>query len=241
MKNLLICFIGTGNYLNFLPNYYESVTNNFCSDCNKTILVFTDGDIDDTPDDVVVRKVEHKPWPYVTLQRFGMIKDAEDEILKHDWFVFMDADTIVNQTIEYDEFFDEEKDFIGVHHPCHYMKLPPHNTRYGSFDRTNSRAKVSDEDDLSTYWQGCLWGGRSSEIMSLITELDNRIESDLKDDIIALWHDESHLNKFFIENKDRVNTLSPSFAYPEDFDSQCKKLFDPKIVHISKNNSKYHT
>ena len=34
-----ISFIGTGQYLNFLPSWYEKVTKNFLPDVNKQILV----------------------------------------------------------------------------------------------------------------------------------------------------------------------------------------------------------
>ena len=42
-----------------------------------------------------------------------------------------------------------------------------------------------------------------------------------------------------IENKDIVHTLGPEYAYPEVFSEYCN--FDPKIVHLAKDNSKYHT
>ena len=48
----------------------------------------------------------------------------------------------------------------------------------------------------------------------MMKELKKRVDTDYSNDIIALWHDESHLNKFFSENKDRVNDLSPDYAFP---------------------------
>lgn len=241
MKKILVCFVGTGTYLEFLPQYYEKVMENFCPGYPKDILVLTDGELSDTPEHIILKETEHKAWPYITLERFNIILKQRDVIEKYDWFVFMDADTIVNQRVEYEEFFDESKDYLGVHHPCHYLGWPPHNQPYGSFDRTNSRARVGDDDDLSTYWQGCLWGGKVPEIFAIMEELDSRTQLDLKDDIIALWHDESHLNKIFIENKDKVRTLPSDYAYPECFDDRVKDQLEPKIVHLAKNNSKYHS
>lgn len=241
MKRILICFIGTGEYLEFLPQFYEKVMDNFCLDHHRDILVLTDGEIPEVPENVILKHIEHKEWPYITLERFKVILDQKEVIEKYDWFVFMDADTIVNEKIEYGEFFDEEKDYFGVHHPCHYLKWPPHDQQYGSFDRTDSRARVGDDDDLSVYWQGCLWGGKVPQILDIIKELDTRIQLDLEEDVIALWHDESHLNKIFIENKERVNTLSPDYAYPEVFNYRVSHHFDEKIIHLAKNNSKYHS
>jgi hypothetical protein len=233
-----ICFIGTGKYLNFLPKYYENIHKYFLPETEKTFLVFTDGE-GDFPEDVKVYSQEHLDWPYITLQRFETIQKAKEEIEKNDWFVFIDADALVVDTITVDEFFDETKSFFGVHHPCHFLKMPPHNKFPGAFETNKiSNAAVDDTDDLSVYYQGCLWGGKVPDVLELIDELAKKTNEDLEKNVIAVWHDESHLNKFFIENKDRVHTLGSEYAYPEIFSDYCN--FEPKIVHLAKDNSQYH-
>jgi hypothetical protein len=233
-----ICFIGPGKYLNFLPNYYENIQEYFLPNSEKTFLVFTDGE-GDFPEDVKVYKQEHLDWPYVTLKRFEIIQKAKEEIAKNDWFVFIDADALVVDTITEEEFFDTTKSFFGVHHPCHFLQMPPHNQYPGAFE-TNplSVAHITEDDDLSVYYQGCLWGGKVPNILEMIDELEQRVNIDLKNNVIAVWHDESHLNKFFIENKEHLNVLGSEYAYPEVFTEYCE--FEPKIVHLAKNNSKYH-
>jgi hypothetical protein len=51
------------------------------------------------------------------------------------------------------------------------------------------------------YYQGCLWGGKVPDVLEMIEELESRVNEDLKNNVIAVWHDESHMNKYFIENK----------------------------------------
>ena len=232
-----ICFIGTGKYLNFLPKYYENIQEYFLPGVEKTFLVFTDGK-GDFPKDVKVYQQEHLEWPYVTLKRFEIIQKAKEEIKKNDWFVFIDADALVVDTINKEEFFDETKPFFGVHHPCHFLQMPPHQKFPGAFE-TNpiSKAFVEQGSDFSVYYQGCLWGGKVPEVLEMIKELSERVLIDISNDIIAVWHDESHLNKFFIDNKDLVNILGSEYAYPEVFSDYCN--FSPKIVHLAKDNSKY--
>jgi hypothetical protein len=117
--------------------------------------------------------------------------------------------------------------------------MPPHNKFPGAFETNqSSSASINEDDDLSIYYQGCLWGGKVPEIFDMIDTLSERIGEDLECDIIAVWHDESHINKFFIERKDEVYTFGSEYAYPEVFSEYCD--FDPKIIHLSKDNSKYH-
>ena len=233
-----IVFIGTGRYINFLPKYYENIEKHFLPNSEKTILVFTDGELNETPDNVRVYHQEHLDWPYITLKRFGTINKARQAIEDNDYLVFIDADALVVSDVTEEEFFTD-KPYFGVHHPCHALGMPPHTEYPGAFETdTNSRAHVTPEDDTSMYWQGCLWGGKVPEVLDMIDELDDRVEEDLSNDVIAKWHDESQLNRFYIENKDQVNTLGPEYAYPECFADHCN--FDPKIVHLAKENSKYH-
>ena len=238
-NKVAICFIGTGKYLNYLPNYYEHIEEHFLPESEKTFLVFTDGELDGMPDNVIHYQQDHLDWPFITLKRFEILNQARQEIMKNDWFVFIDADALVTSDITEEEFFDSSKPFFGVHHPCHFLGMQPHGKFPGAFETNpKCRASITEDADFSTYWQGCLWGGKVPYVFELIDELQNRTNDDLKDDIIAVWHDESHLNKFFIENKERVHTLPSSYAYPEDFADACD--FEAKIVHLSKNNSNYH-
>ncbi len=234
-----IVFIGTSKYLNFLPKYYENIHENFLPNSEKTFLVFTDGE-GDFPEDIKVYPQEHLEWPYITLTRFGIINRAREEILKNDWLVFLDADTLVVDKVSEEEFFTD-KHLFGVWHPCHYLQMPPHNKLPGAFE-TNSKSLsyVDVEKEMpSIYYQGCLWGGKVPYVLEMIDELQDRVNKDLDNDVVAIWHDESHLNKYFIEHKNDVHTLNSEYAYPEVFSEYCN--FEPKIIHLAKDNSKYQT
>ena len=230
-----ITFIGTSKYLNFLPKYYEKIHENFLPNTEKTFLVFTDGE-GEFPDDVKVYSQEHLEWPYITLTRFEILNKAREEILKNDWLIFLDADTLVVDKVLEENFFSD-KPLFGVWHPCHNLGMPPHNKLPGAFETNPSSLAYVDtnKESPTVYYQGCLWGGRVPEVLKMIDELQDRTNKDLEKDIVAIWHDESHLNKYFIENKDLVNILGPEYAYPEVFSKYCE--FSPKIVHLAKDSS----
>jgi len=92
-----------------------------------------------------------------------------------------------------------------------------------------SLAAVTEDDDLSTYWQACFWGGRSEYFLKVSKELEERTDKDLEKNIIAKFWDESFLNKYFIENKNLVYTYDPSYSYPAT--RPIPGPFKKKIVH----------
>lgn len=233
-----ICFIGTGKYLNFLPKYYENIEKYFLPNTEKTFLVFSDGELNECPDNIIPYYQEHLEWPFITLKRFEIINRSKDEILKNDWLVFIDADALVVEQIYEEEFFTN-KPLFGVHHPCHFLNMTPHDKLPGAFE-TNSLSKSYFDvykENPEVYYQGCFWGGKVPEVCEMIETLMERTNQDLENNIVALWHDESHINKYFFENKKLVHTFGPEYAYPEIFSSYCN--FEPKIVHLAKDNSKY--
>ena len=202
------------------------------------VTAFGNVEMDDV-DNAVIYKQDHLDWPLITLLRFSMIKQAFDEIRECDYLLCLDADMRVVDKVSTEDLIDESKKYIGVHHPCHYLGMEPHNKAPGAFEvRQISRAGVSEDELMDVYYQGCLWGGKLPHVLDMVKELDSRTDEDHDKDVIAQWHDESHLNKFYIEHRDEVHTVSPSCAYPEVFASAC--TFEPKIVHLAKDNSKYH-
>lgn len=234
---LAVIFIGTGKYINFLPSWYESCEEKLVPNVKKEYFVFTDGVLEGTPENIVSFEQEHLSWPYITLLRFDTILKAKDMLLEFDYVLFLDADTLVVSEIKEEEIFTNKK-YIGVHHPCHFLKMPPHNSFPGSFETDKrSVAAITEDDDTSIYFQGCLWGGKVPYVVEMIEELSRRTQIDLENDVIAQWHDESQMNKYFAERKEDVHILGPEYAYPEIFSTYC--TFEPKIVHLSKDNSSY--
>ena len=117
--------------------------------------------------------------------------------------------------------------------------MPPHNEAPGAYDQNKESLAYVDveKEKPKTYFQGCFWGGKVPAIMHMIDELESRVNKDLENDVVALWHDESHINRYFLYREFDVHTFGPEYEYPEVFDQYCN--FEPKIVHLAKDNSKY--
>ena len=225
-----IIFIGTNKYLNFFPKYYETCEEFLFPDLRKQYFVFTDGELEgELPENITYVQIPHKDWPAITLERFHTILQAEELLKEHEWLLFIDADMRVDSVVFSEEVLDDDKDFVAVHHPCHY------NTGTGTLERRpESEACVTGEP--LQYYQGCLWGGKMEAVIPMMKLLRDRVDKDYSNDIIAVWHDESHLNRFFIENHDRVFAIPPDYAFPEIYPDYPYKR---KIIHLAKDNSSY--
>jgi len=225
-----IAFIGTEKYWSFFQNFYYGCYANLLLECDKKFLVFTNALVDKGQSDVSFYHIPHEPWPLITLKRFETLLKAEKEIIGSDYFLFLDADMLVVSRVKFSDLFNELP-FTGVAHPAFYRSCK------GTFESNpKSMAFVSEDSDRSIYWQGCLWGGRSAYIVGMLRTLSSRVNKDLANGIVAKWHDESHLNRFFIDSKSLVNTLDPSFAYPEIY---LEAPFEKKILHLKKRDQEY--
>lgn len=65
------------------------------------------------------------------------------------------------------------------------------------------------------YFAGGIAGGRTNDYLKMCTILYRYTSSDLQKNIIALWHDESYLNKFALEHTD-IKILPPYFSKVEN-------------------------
>ena len=235
MKKAAIIFIGTNAYVDFFKGFYEAVNSNFCPEIEKTFFVFTDDPENEifSKSDVVVNKVKHEEWPYITLYRFKFMSSVEGDLLKFDYTFFIDADLWPTKEIRVSELFDDN-DFVTVQHPGFVGKI-------GTFEtNVNSTANVLDKKyDLTNYRQGCFWGGKSEPLSKMVDFCRKNVETDMSNGVMACWHDESHMNKFFLNNLESTKTLHPGYATPQEGYQDIKSRYEMKMVHLHKDISEF--
>jgi hypothetical protein len=61
---------------------------------------------------------------------------------------------------------------------------------------------------------GAFFGGRTSIFLSIAERCSEAIDDDLKRGIVAVWHDESHLNRYYCDHPPDL-VLPPNYCYPE--------------------------
>jgi hypothetical protein len=74
------------------------------------------------------------------------------------------------------------------------------------------------------YYVRTLIGGVSAEFNRMVQTIADRIEADARNGVRAVWEDESHVNRYFVDNPPAV-ILSPAYSFPDNWELHyCKKI-----------------
>jgi histo-blood group ABO system transferase len=180
--------IATNKYIDFLRPLLDSVNQNFLVNHDVEIFLFTNQSFDGN---VTIIPTEHKPWPWMTLGRYHLIQQLRD-YPKKDYYYYIDVDMLVLGKVE-DEIFG--KRVATIHGK--FKKRP------GNYDRNpKSLAYISEDEiplgSIAPYYCGGFQGG--SDYLDDARELAKRIDADWANGVIAEWHDESHWNRYLLDN-----------------------------------------
>tara|TARA_B100001939_G_scaffold52364_1_gene41577 strand:+ start:1589 stop:2305 length:717 start_codon:yes stop_codon:yes gene_type:complete len=223
---ICIVTIATNEYIQFVERLLTDVENHFLPGNDFHCLLCTDHEMDEISDNVKVSHIGHKPWPEPAMKKYNYI-NAEYEFLKDfDYIYLFDADVgIVDDVGE-----EVLEDLVGVLHPYKFFEdksIYPYEKRQGS------TAYIADENH-DKYYAAAFVGGKSETFLKMAKTIAERVTEDEKNGIIAKWHDESHLNKYFNENP--PTALSPSYMFPEELIGHSQYPFQPKIVALKKES-----
>jgi hypothetical protein len=221
---ILFNIIATGIYYDiYAKPLIKSIKEKLVQHATKDFLVFSNNKKLQGSDNFI----SHFPWPVNTLMRFYYMSRFVDFYKKYDFVYYIDSDMLINETIG-DEILPDESGLVGVHHPLQKKHLIGDRP---CFEDNKFSTAYLEEKKEETYFQGCLFGGTNHEFIKLISTLDNNTSVDLKNNIIAKWHDESHLNWYF-NTVSFPKVLSSDYCYPEAFPNLG---LSPKILHLDKN------
>jgi hypothetical protein len=259
MGNLNIVSIATNKYLDYWKNQARSIDNHLAPDTTCTLFLYTDQPLDArifakglNRIQVEIFSIPSYGWPDATLLRYRLILDksqtwAGDEIL-----VYLDADMLAVSSISYKDFNQNEQ--LGVtlvHHPGFYRPLGYSKIKFylahpkvaiqdlftrvasgglGAWESRSSSTAFVKRKHRKGYFCGGIWWGTASEIVSLCESLVSRIDLDSARNVLAIWHDESHLNWWATTHPHQ--TASPAYCFVSQYPAL--DTLSPKIVAVDK-------
>ena len=196
--------VATGKYIDYFEQLKDSVEENFFNEDEVDIFLFTDSDRE-YGDNVKKIKIERGGWPNDTLYRYHYFLMAKEELMKYDLLLYLDVDLKVVSKVGREMVGD----LVAVQHPGFYGKTN------GTYERRRTSTAYVPATINAPYYCGGLQGGRPEHYLKACEIMSKNIDIDEKNSIMAIWHDESHWNKYLSENKPETS-LDPSYCYPTD-------------------------
>jgi hypothetical protein len=233
-------YIATGPYIAFWNEFFASFEENFLNECELHYYVFTDCmDVKECENErvhVIFQKPE--PWPLPTLLKYHRFLELEDELLKYDYIYQSNANVVCSSHVKSEDFLPRDEygeRLVFTLHPGFYNKKP---YTY-PYDRNKQSGAYVPYGKEGRYVFGAMNGGISQSYLDFIKIIDKGIIDDLKRNRIALWHDESWVNKMVI-SRDDCRLLDPGFCYPVGFDVPFERRLSgvPKIDVFDVNTFK---
>ena len=225
---ICILTIATNKYIQFVERLYNNLEENFLNGHELECLLFTEHDVE-TSDNVKVSKINHEPWPMPTLKRYNYFVKEKEYISKFDYCYYFDVDMGIIEKVG-DEVLG---DLVATMHP--YQSLYPKESR--SYDRNpNSLAFVPLGEEGENYYAGGFNGGKTECFLKMAEVIADRVNQDLEKDVIALWHDESQMNRYLIDNPPTLS-LTPTYCFAEEQMGNPNYPYEPKIIALKKNHN----
>lgn len=224
MAKIGLLVIATGKYDQFIPPLYKSMKKYFMKGHDVKMFVFTDKEMP-KKDDLIVLKHKHEPWPNPTLKRYHVFDKYKNTLSEMDYLYYCDADMLFVNNVGDEILPDNESELVGTKHPAFFLG------KRGTYEtNANSTAFVLNNEG-KVYFAGGFNGGTSNAFLKMSEIIKNNVDKDLENQLIAVWHDESHINRYFIDNPPKV--LNPSYCYPESWNLP----FEKKLLALDKNHT----
>lgn len=226
-----LLFICTDKYSLFWKDFYLSAEKYLFPGVEKKYFVFTDQDSifgEGENPNVIKTPIEHVKWPYNTLLRFEIFYKNRELYAGCDYLLFYNANTIFLDSIAPEELLPTEKEEYLVA-LCNKDVLPPVSPDEYTYDRNRKSTAYIPFGEGESYYRGCFNGGRAPEFMQLIETCRKNTNIDLESDTIALWHDESHLNRYLLGRN--IKVVGTMYGRPEEWSVP----ESPKIIYIAKS------
>jgi hypothetical protein len=146
-------------------------------------------------------------YPDATLLRYHTMLTQQPLLLSYDNIFYADADAKFVAPVAESDILSNG--ITATVHAGYFVR----NTQGSPEKNPRSTAYLP---FVRQYYCGGFNGGTSQAFLQMAETIRAGVNTDKTRGIVAIWHDESHLNRYLFDHPP-ARVLSPSFCYPEGY------------------------
>lgn len=236
-----IVMIATNKYVDYWKQLVMSILDNTKELGNLELYLFTDqkdemvawGQRLDKAIKIEITEIPNFVWPDATLRRFEIINQHRSTF-SNQYLFYLDVDMIINadllkslapHLVDSGMIFVPHPGFVTgrsfaqkfnmIHRPRVFLSILKNCGSAGDWETNALSTAFVPKNERKVYLHGAFWGGERGSFFRMIETCARQVELDLDNKIIAKWHDESHLNKYFTQHGGKV--LPSEFSWYEPY------------------------
>lgn len=231
-----ILYIATGRYICFWEEFYKTATQFLFPKHDVHYFVFTDANSVEFEENENVTKIfaQSSKWPISVCDKYATLLSGKEYYKDCDYLFHFNANMKFIAPIEDELLPKEENEYVCVGEWLNH-KLRGEADKF-PYERNPESSAYIPYGEGKHYYMGGVHGGRTQEYISMCEALEKSIRKDFNNGIIALWHDESHINKYFLDKNPYI--IPPEYAYPENWKHKDVRK-NAKALLLDKKHWKY--
>ena len=213
--NRALIAMATGEYNEFIPSLIKSAKDFF--GCH--FYIFTDRPAEyEHFKDITIIEIPHYGWPKMPLLRFEILHKHKN-IFRENYLFLIDSEAIFERQVGVS--------ILEYRVATLHRNIMRFRDEYNYETRRESTAFVDKKEGEKYYACGFI-GGAKREFFRMCEIISGNIRTDINNGIRAIWGDESHLNRYLIDNPPTL-VLPPNYMCPYG-----NPYFIPYIKHRDK-------
>lgn len=234
--NIGVLCVATGRYVCFWDEFYKSAKEFLFKNHNVHFFVYSDAseiNYEDN-DDVTKLFAQSSKWPISVCDKFAILLSGKKFYKDFDYLFHFNINMKFIAPIGDEILPDKNNGYLCA---CewinHKLKGVVDNFPY---ERNSRSLAYISYGEGSHYFMSGAFGGRTKEYIEMCSEIEDNIRRDFQDGIIAIWHDESHFNKYMLNKNPLI--MPSGYIIPENWKiKSCKN--NRRGLLLNKKHWKY--
>lgn len=242
LKRVALVVLATGSYSQFIRDLVDSINVYFLPNTIKDIYILSDvfaSGSQHLSEKCIVHNINCRSISKASYY-FELLLENLRFIVKSDYVFKFDADMFLYDVVLEDDFLPQlEQNFTAVKHFGYSRKDMAKNV-----PKTCSAYIPEEYWEIEPYWQSCIFGGKTKNMIEMAVYLNQLIVKDRQEGKLYGAWEEPYVNHYLALRQNEVKSLSVQYAAPLYWhrfmhyrDSYQNKVDMPvKIFHLNNHS-----